>query len=77
MRKYTEETNVKNVASRIWDKVKKAGRLAAEILDPGSHNIDNPENKKYYEKPEYWEVREEAERNTGKFTPPEDKGFEL
>ena len=60
MKKYEAESDVKKAASRIWNKVKQVGKLAAEILDPSSHNIDNPDNKKYYEKDEYWQAREET-----------------
>lgn len=63
------ETNVKSVMSRIWNKAKSVGRFAAEILNPGEHNIDTPDNKKYYEKPEYWEAREAEEKKVGLNTP--------
>ncbi len=69
------EKDVKAVGKRIWKKVKSAARLAGEILNPGEHNIDNPENKKYYEKPEYWEAREEDEKKVGIYTPG-DKGID-
>ncbi len=70
------DTDIKSVASRVWNRVKKAGKLAAEILDPSSHNIDNPDNKKYYEKPEYWEAREKDEAKMGLHTPRGDEGIE-
>lgn len=69
------EKNVKAVAKRIWNKTKSAVKLAGEILNPGEHNIDNPDNKKYYEKPEYWEAREADEKKVGIFTP-SDKGID-
>jgi hypothetical protein len=69
------ETDIKAVAKRIWTKTKSAAKLAGEILNPGEHNIDNPDNKKYYEKPEYWEAREEEDRKVGLNTP-KDKGID-
>jgi len=60
------ETDNKNVFQRIYGKLKSAAKFAGEILDPGAHNIDNPEGKKYYETEEYWKARAKDEKTVFK-----------